>query len=99
RYVTVPTRAQLSQELEAVAVAEAEVEEHAVDRLGRDEPARLAESGRGQRAASEPSHRPPETVAQARLVLDDQDGGHRASRPSGPRGTDSAKRVTSPARM
>ena len=94
--VAVPARPQLAEQLEAVAVAQAEVEQHAVDRLRGDEPARFAETRRGHRTMAELGHRASEALAHARLVLDDENGDHATSRS---RGSDSAKQVTSPVRV
>ncbi len=68
--------AELAQELEAAPVAEADVEEDAVDRLAPEERAGLAEAGRGEGAVAQPLDGRGQALADAALVLDDEDRAH-----------------------
>ncbi len=92
--------AQLAEQVEPVAVAEADVEEDAVDGLGGDDAAGLGEAGRGEGAVAEPLDGGAQALADAALVVDDEDGAHArtSGRTGAPRevggGNESSKQVT-----
>src|SRR5207244_851105 len=72
RHLAMDTGAQLAQEVEAVAVAQPDVEQHAVDGLLREQLARLLEPAGGYRKITELLDGTLEALADAPLVLHDQ---------------------------
>jgi hypothetical protein len=72
RHVLLLPGADLAQELEPVAVAQADVEQDAVGRARGQLAARLGEAGRRRRGEAEPLDRADEPFTHAGLVLDDE---------------------------
>ena len=75
----VETGAHLAEQIQAVAVLEAHIEQDAVELLAPERGARLREAGRGDRPVPFGRNRPHQALAHAGLVVHDEHRGHRSS--------------------